>query len=49
MIWHLLLQLGFHLVAVVGKPVQKYERDNYIRKKNNTENNTKAQNTLLLH
>jgi hypothetical protein len=27
-----LLQLGFRPVAVVGKPVQKYERDSYIQK-----------------
>ena len=28
MIWYILLQLGFHSVAVVGRLVQKWERDN---------------------
>jgi hypothetical protein len=34
MIWYdiYLLQLGFHAVAVVGKLVQKYERDSYMQK-----------------
>jgi hypothetical protein len=39
-----LLQLIFHPVAVVGKPVQKQGRDSYIQKRNNAQNNTKTQN-----
>jgi hypothetical protein len=32
-----LLHLGFQPVAVVGKLVQKWERDSYIRKEKNTQ------------
>jgi uncharacterized membrane protein len=39
-----LLQLGFLPVAVVGKLVQKWETVK-CRRRNNTQNNTKAQNT----
>jgi hypothetical protein len=41
-----LLQLGFQRVAVVGKLVQKWERDSCVyKRRNNTQNNTKTQNT----
>jgi hypothetical protein len=41
-----LLQMGFQLVAVVGKLVQKWERDSYIyKRRNNTQKYTKTQNT----
>jgi hypothetical protein len=36
-----LLQLGFHLVAVVGKLVLKLERDSYIQKEKQYIPNTK--------
>jgi hypothetical protein len=40
-----LLQLGFHSVAVDGKLVQKYERDNYIQRRNNKHRIHKIENT----
>ena len=37
-----LLQLGFHMVAAIGKLVQKWDRD---KRRNNTQNNIKTENT----
>jgi hypothetical protein len=39
------MQVGFQLVAVDSKVVRKYERESCIQKRNNTQNNTKVQNT----
>ena len=32
-------------MTAVGRPVKKYERDSAIQRRNNTQNNTKVQNT----
>ena len=47
LIWYAiyLLQLGFQQVAVVGRFVQKQERDSYIQKRNNTRNNENTEHT----
>ena len=36
MMMNFLLQLGFHPVTVVGKLIQKQERDGYVQKEKNT-------------
>jgi hypothetical protein len=40
-----LLQEGFHPVAPAGRLVKNWERDSCVQKENNTQNNTKTQNT----
>ena len=40
-----LLQLSLHPVAVFGKSVHKYKINNYIKGRNNTQNNIDEQNT----
>jgi hypothetical protein len=40
-----LLQLGFHLVAVVGKPLKNGKETAIYKMRKSTQNNTKTQNT----
>jgi hypothetical protein len=40
-----LMQVVFHPVVPVGRLVKNWERDSCVKKENNTQNNTKTQNT----